>query len=67
MSDHEMNGDDHLELSEEEQADLDAEIEEGYAEIETQSVTGVSWVTGDSADRVVDTPSTPPRVLRMSS
>lgn len=34
MSDHEMNG--NYELTEEEQADLDAELEEGYADIEAQ-------------------------------
>jgi hypothetical protein len=38
MSDHDINGDDYIELTEEEQADLDAEIAEGYADIETQSV-----------------------------
>lgn len=36
MSDHEMKG--HYELTEEEQADLEAELEEGYADIETQYV-----------------------------
>lgn len=41
MSDHEINGDDYIELTEEEQADLDAEIAEGYADIETQSVSSV--------------------------
>lgn len=35
-----MNGDDHIELSEEEKADMEAEIEEGYADIEEQSVYG---------------------------
>lgn len=31
-----MNGDHQYELTEEEQADMDAEIEEGYADIENQ-------------------------------
>ena len=33
-----MNGEDNIELTEEEKADMEAEIEEGYAEIEEQSV-----------------------------
>ena len=44
MSEHEMNGEDNIELTEEEKADMEAEIEEGYAEIEEQSVwSGISW------------------------
>lgn len=38
MSDIEMNGDSQYELTEEEQADLDAELAEGFEDIEAKCV-----------------------------